>query len=427
MPFPDDPDDEDGFVPPLHPDDRLWRHPSEMAASRRTEPLAPAASGPERVTAVGTPRVWTVAAASLLVGVAVTLAVMSVTGTFEEGPTRTVVEQVEAPSATATGRSAAADRVGPAIVRVDAVRPTGTTSATGVVYRSDGHLLTTADAVVGATSVMVTTPDGAVLAATVVGTDDATDLAVLDVDRDDMATAVMARVTDVEPGEEAMAVEREPDASGPAVVTGHVNALGLRIDITDGSSLHDMIQAALETAPTAAGAVLCTEDGAVLGLLTSRTPAGSPRYTQTSLDTDSPGDADGTATTSTTAAPGTVGTTTQYATPIDYAAQVADEIIETGTVRHTWLGVLGDDLDPTTAASLGRSGATLTRVMADGPAAAAGLREGDVVLAIDGVQTTSMSSLVVALRTHRPGDAVAVTFVRDGQQLATMATLTTRA
>ena len=49
------------------------------------------------------------------------------------------------------------------------------------------------------------------------------------------------------------------------------------------------------------------------------------------------------------------------------------------------------------------------------------------MLALDGVQTTSMSSLVVALRSHQPGDAVAVTFVRDGQQRAAMVTLTTRA
>ena len=414
MPFPDDPDDDAGFVPPLHPDDRLWRHPSELGASRRAEAAAPT---PERVATVGVPRVWTVATASLLIGVAVTLAVLSVTGTFEAHTVHAIVEQVEAPAATgATGEAAVTDRVAPAIVRVDAVRPTGTTTASGIVYRSDGHLLTTADAVEGASSVTVTTADGSVLTATVVGTDAVTDIAVLDVARDDMTTAVMARIADVTAGEQAMAVEREPDAAGPAVVAGHVSALGLRIDTTDGSSLHDMIQAALETIPASTGAVLCTGDGAVLGLVTSRTPAGAPRYTQTSLTSTS---------TSTTVAP--VGMATLYATPIDYAAQVADEIIDTGTVRHTWLGVLGDDLDPTAAAYLGRSAATLTRVMPDGPAAAAGLQEGDVVLAVDGVQTTSMSSLVVALRSHHPGDVVTVTFVRDGDQRVTAATLTSRA
>jgi putative serine protease PepD len=421
MAFPDDPDDESGFVPPLHPDDRLWRHPSEMAASNRATPAAAAkaaAPASDRVHSVGVPRVWTVAAASVLLGVAATLAILSVTGTFDGPSTRTVVEQVEADPVTGgTGEAAVTERVGPALVRVDAIRPTGTTTATGVVYRSDGHLLTTAGAVDGATSITVTTADGSVLPATLVGVDDTTDIAVLDVDRNDMTTAVMARVSDLAAGEQAITVERDPDATTPAVASGHVSALGLRIDTTDGSSLHDMIQAALETSPSSAGAVLCTGEGAVLGLVTDRQTTGSPHYTPTSVAVDG-------STTTTSTAPS--GMATLYATPIDYASQVADELIDTGTVRHTWLGVLGDDLDPGAAAVLGRSGATLTRVMADGPAAAAGLQEGDVVLALDGVQTTSMSSLVVALRSHRPGDVVAVTYVRDGDQQVAMATLTTR-
>jgi S1-C subfamily serine protease len=65
--------------------------------------------------------------------------------------------------------------------------------------------------------------------------------------------------------------------------------------------------------------------------------------------------------------------------------------------------------------------------MPDSPASAAGLQEGDVVLAVDGVQTTSMSSLVVALRTHHPGDEVHVTYTRDGVQSDVVVTLTNRA
>jgi putative serine protease PepD len=349
--------------------------------------------------------------------VAVTLAVLSVSGTFEGGGVRTVVEQVEAAAPDGDSASAVNARVAPALVQVDAQRPDGSTTATGVVFRSDGHLLTTADAVADATSVTVTAADGSVLPATVVGIDDVSDLAVLDVDRDDMATAVLARVTDLEAGDQAVAVQRQPDAASPEVATGHVSALGLRIDTTDGSSLHDMIQAALETAPDSAGAVLCSDEGAVLGLLTSRRPHTDPSYSATSVALDEP------TTTTTTES----GMATLYATPIDYATQIADEIIETGTVRHTWLGVLGDDLPVAQAAALGRSGAVLTRVVPDGPAALAGLAEGDVVVALDGVQITSMSSLVVALRTHGDGDVVTLTFIRDGAQRVATVTLTSRA
>jgi len=419
MPFPDDPDDEHGFVPPLHPDDRLWRHPSEIAAARRAEAAGNVGAGPadpptagERVTSVGAPRMWTVAAASVLLGVAVTLAALSVSGTFEESPVDTVVERVQV-AAPADGTSPA-ERIGPALVRVDAVHPSGTVTVTGVVFRSDGHLLTTADAVEGATALSVTTHDGTVLVAEVVGTDPTSDVAVLDVDADDMPTAVLGQVAALNPGDEAIAVEREPDGGSPGVATGHVSAIGLRVDTTDGQSLHDMIQAALETPPTA-GAVLCTGDGAVLGIVTGRQAVEGPAYTPTSATLDG------------TPATAAAGMATLYATPIDYAAQVAAEIIETGTVRHTWLGVLGDDLDPTTAARLGRGGATLTRVVPGGPADRAGLEEGDVVLAVDGVQTTSMSSLVVALRSHRPGDVVSVTYVRGDAQRVAEVTLSDRA
>jgi putative serine protease PepD len=413
MPLPDDPDDEIGFVPPLHPDDRLWRHPSEMAAARRATNNPPPT---DRVDVVGAPRIWTVAAASVLVGVAVTIGVLSIIGTFDKGGVRTVVQQVEVDTS-ADGSVPLSDRIGPALVRVDAVRTDGTVTATGVVFRSDGHLLTTADTVAGATAVTVTTNDGAVLTATVVGTDATSDLAVLDVDRDGMATAVLGRVADLRAGDDAVVVEREPGAASPGVATGHVNAVGLRVDTTDGGTLHDMIQAALETTPATAGAVLCTDDGAVLGLVTGRRAARAATYTPTSAALDG-----GTTTTASTTSMATL-----YATPIDYAAEVAAEIIETGSAHHTWLGVLGDDLDPTTAGRLGRGGATLTRVEPDGPAEAAGLQEGDVVLAIDGVQTTSMSSLVVALRSHRSGDVVSVTFVRDGAQRVASVTLTDRA
>ncbi len=413
MPLPDDPDDEIGFVPPLHPDDRLWRHPSEMAAARRATNNPPPT---DRVDVVGAPRLWTVAAASVLVGVAVTIAVLSITGTFDKGGVRTVVQQVAVDTST-DGSVPLTERIGPAIVKVDAVRADGTVTATGVVFRSDGHLLTTADTVAGATSVTVTTNDGAVLAATVVGTDSSSDLAVLDVDREGMATAVLGRVEDLRAGDDAVVVEREPGAASPGVTAGHVNAVGLRVDTTDGGTLHDMIQAALETTPATAGAVLCNEDGAVLGVVTGRRATRAATYTPTSAAIE------GTTTTTGVA----TGMATLYATPIDYAADVAAEIIETGSAHHTWLGVLGDDLDPTTATTLGRGGAALTRVEPSGPAEVAGLQKGDVVVALDGVQTTSMSSLVVALRSHRPGDVVSVTYVRDGAQQVASVTLTDRA
>lgn len=427
MASPDDPDDDTGSGPPLHPDDRLWRHPSEMAGAARStsRPIEPGtrSEGHESAAPVGSPRIWTMATVGLVLGVAATLAVLSVVGTFDESPVKTVVQQVETALPTnAEGISVVADQVGPALVQIAAVKDGVTRTSTGIVYRSDGYLLTTADAVEGADTVTVTTADATVLTPVIVGIDHSIDLAVLDIDRDGMTTAVMGRVADLDPGAQAVTVEREPDAGSPAVAAGHVSAVGLRVDTTDGSTLHDMIEAALETTPHAGGAVLCSRDGAVLGLVTDRDLAPDDPFTVAAATVVSAS----TATTATTATPSPVGMATLYATPIDYASQIADEIIATGAARHTWLGVLGDDLDPSQAAVLGRSGATLTRVVPDGPAAAAGFREGDVVVAIDGVQITSMSSLVVTLRTLHDGDTVSISYMRDGQQRVAMVTLTSR-
>ena len=339
---------------------------------------------------VDSARAWSVAAASLLVGVAATLAALSVIGTFDETTVPTAVERVETQLSTdPSGPAQAAERVAPALVQVDAIGPRGTATATGVVFRSDGHLLTTADAVDEATAVTVTIADGSVLPATIVGVDTDSDVAVLDVDRDGMATAVIGRVSALVPGEQAVTVERAADTASPSVASGWVSAVGLRLDTADGGSLHDMIKAALEIAPTSTSAVLCTPKGTVLGLVTSRQPASSAHLTPTS--TSPPTSPSQTSTPGTPAfgsgAPNDQdeeGMSTRYATPIDYAAQLADEIIASGSARHVWLGIVGADLDDAAAAVLGRSGAKLTRVVPDSPAAAAGLEDDDVVLAIDG-------------------------------------------
>ena len=417
MPLPDDPEDEPGFVPPLHPDDRLWRHPSEMAAARRSAAgeggddsgaPPPRRPGPASGGADGAgSRPWGVAAASVVVGVAATLAVLAMAGALDR-PVRTVIEQVDADTTAPSAPDDVVESVGPALVQVSAARADGTSTATGVVLRPDGHLLTTADAVDGADQLTVTTDDGAVLPAAVVGVDREYDLAVLDVDGEGMATARLADLSDLSPGTEAVAVARAPDG-GPEVSGGRVAALGQHVATGDGSAdLFDMIKAALELAPSSPGAVLCSLEGAVLGLVTDRTPAAAgPATTPTSLAVETSAGPP-----PTPAAPSMVA---RYATPIDWAAQVAEELIAKGSAHHTWLGVVVEDLDSSSALSLGRSGARVTTVTSGGPADRAGLEVGDVVVALDGTPVASMSELVVALRGHRDGDEVTLRYLRDGE------------
>jgi S1-C subfamily serine protease len=106
-----------------------------------------------------------------------------------------------------------------------------------------------------------------------------------------------------------------------------------------------------------------------------------------------------------------------FATPIDLARSVADDIIETGSAHHVWLGIEGIDLDHATADELSVAGGARIHKVVDGsPAALAGLEEDDVIVSVEGEDVESMSALIVALRSHDPGDKVHIGYVRDGQR-----------
>ena len=135
-----------------------------------------------------------------------------------------------------------------------------------MVFRSDGHILTTADAVSGAESLTVVTSTGSVLPAALVGTDASSDVAVLHVDAENLPTAVLGHVDQVAAGDPTLGVAPTADpSSGPSVVEGTVTSTGTRVDLPDGQSLHDMITATLDSTGVVPGTVLCAGDGSVVG------------------------------------------------------------------------------------------------------------------------------------------------------------------
>jgi S1-C subfamily serine protease len=106
-----------------------------------------------------------------------------------------------------------------------------------------------------------------------------------------------------------------------------------------------------------------------------------------------------------------------FATPIDIARSIASELIATGKATHVWLGVEGSDVDQATADRLEVVGGAVVKRVVDGsPAASAGFKSGDVIVAVDGNAVRTMASLVVALRSHKVGDRVKVSFMRDGDR-----------
>ena len=368
--------DEGEFRPPLPPEDRLWRHPSEVGD----------AGG--RGGRLGSP--WVVGTASALVGAGAALAVTALFGGLgTQVVERDVVERVSVPaSVTLPVRGPDPPSVGdvtadtaPGIAGLELVGgEVGTASA--VVLRDQGYLLTSAEVLREVEEVDVRLADGREFDAEVLGLDELTDVAVLRAEADDLPTAVLGSAEDVVVGEQTLVVGAPAGPDGHQVTNGIVSSVSRTVHRGDRAPLYDMIQTDAPTPSAAIGGALLDHTGAVVGITS---PAG-----------------------------GDSGLTS--ATPIDLARRVADDIIRTGGARHVWLGISGDDLAAAEAEDLGvAGGAVVRRVTGESPADEAGLRPDDVILSVEGTAIESMDRLVIALRNHRPGETIRVGYMRDGQ------------
>ena len=397
-------DDGDDLVPPLPPEDRLWRHPSEMGAAALASPVAVA---PVARSARPTSP-WLVGAVDGITGAVATLAVVVAFGGFDDGTgvERTVVERVAvAPTATLPvsiddplgGNEAVAALtagIAPALARVEGTRApaedsttVSTTTGSAVVFRDDGYLLTSADLVDHSVAVAVILGDGAPRDGRVVGTDPLTDVAVVQIEAERLPTAVLGSVEDLAVGQPALIVgSAGGSGDGPAVTSGIVSALGRSLPpATAGApTRHDLIQTDAALDPTATGGALIDRRGALVGITTH-----PPDETTGGLS---------------------------FAIPIDTARAIATEIILTGTVHHAWLGIEGSDVEARTADDLQLDGGAQVAAVAEGsPADEAGLAPDDVITSVDAASVTSMADLVVELRRHEPGATILIAFVRDGR------------
>lgn len=387
--------DDVEFRPPLPPADRIWRHPSEVAAASRAAPERPAAAAPSpggSVLQMRSPQTLAALTAAAVLGAALSLGTVAALGGFDRGTT-VVSERVAMPPTVreASAADAVAEIVAataPSIVAVRAEQGEDSVAGTATVLRSDGYLLTNAALVADATAIETRTHDGASRAATVVGIDRVTDVAVLRVDATDLVPAVFGSTAHVSVGHRAIAIGAPDDGGWSTVVTtGVVSALGQRLQLVDGPVMHGMVLFDAPMSPGLAGGPLLDDRGTVIGV-TSAVPAED--------------------------AEGRFG----VATPIDVARHVAEQLIAHGDVRHVWLGIEGRDLASAEAMELGIAGAAaIGGVAADGPAALAGIRAGDVIVQVGDTTVDSMSDLIWLLRTHEPGDRVALTLLRDGERL----------
>lgn len=395
MEFVDPEDEPQPFRNPLPPEDRVWRHPSEMGPVR-----APAR---RQLWVVGI----TAAVAASLISTGLAVVAGTVLGAGDRAGSVTGENRatlVSLPGGAAGGNGDVvqiAERIRPAIaqLKVGTGQNGVSSSGSGVIFRSDGEVLTNAHVVDGATSVTVVLSSGQELPATVVGSDPDSDTAVVKIDGGPFPVAELGSAAELKVGQQAIAIGSPFGLTGgPSVTVGVVSALHRSV-LTRNSTrvLMDMVQTDAPIAPGSSGGALLDAGGRVIGITTAVavSDAGSDGF--------------------------------GFATPIEVARSSAMQLVDTGTIASVWLGVEGSDLDGAAAVDLNvPGGARVDKVMAGSPAEQAGIAPKDVIVSVDGRPVTSVGMLVVAVRTHRPGDVVTLDVVRGHQHQGMKATVAER-
>lgn len=292
---------------------------------------------------------------------------------------------------------AVAARVEPSVVTI----LTGGGNGSGVVYAADGLIVTNEHVVRGTTTVQVAFADGHRVAGTVRAADAVTDVALVQADRRDVPPARFQPALPVV-GSLAVVIG-SPLGFENSVTAGVISGLHREIpgSATQGSqSLVDLIQTDAAISPGNSGGALVTAAGEVVGLSEAYIP---PQAGAVSLG---------------------------FAIPAATVIDVADQLQRTGRARHAFAGLAPAAITPDIAARLGlpgTDGVIVGGLVPGGPAEAAGLRPGDVLLALDGQPLRRPEDFLAALRPRDPGDVVTLR-VRgtDGAQRDVAVTLTDR-
>jgi serine protease DegQ len=287
------------------------------------------------------------------------------------------------------------DQVQPSVVSVITEMGQGS----GVVYRQDGFVVTNNHVAGGASKVAVVLANGQRLPATVRGTSEIYDLAVLKVDRDDLPAASFVHALP-EVGSLAIAMGN-PLGFENSVTAGIVS--GLNREIPSGGqapSLVDLIQTDAPISPGNSGGALVGGDAEVIGINVAYLPP--------------------------TAGAVSVG----FAIPAPTAVHAVDQLIENGKVNVAYLGIRPVQVTPdlNQAFDLGAdTGVLVSAVIEGGPSAKAGVKPGDVIVGMDDRRIELVEDLFAELREHEPGTTVTLTITRKGEQKKLDVTLGTLA
>jgi putative serine protease PepD len=320
---------------------------------------------------------------------------------------------------TAPDWTATAAAVEPSVVAITVGSAASGSEAqgSGIILDTSGHILTN-NHVATATdgNITVTLTDQRTYAAKIVGTDPSTDLAVLKITNPpkDLKPASLGDSDKLAVGQPVMAVGN-PLGLADTVTTGIVSALdrpvttqasgGQGLDSSGGNAvITNAIQTDAAINPGNSGGALVTANGQVIGINSSIASLNGGSFGGSGES-------------------GSIGL--GFAIPINEAKTISQQLISSGTVKHPYLGVSLQDgsVDQSGAQ---RAAAIIASVQSGTPAASAGLKKGDAVIAIGGDPVNGSLSLTAQVRERAVGDKVTLTLIRDGKQITVSVNLAAR-
>jgi Do/DeqQ family serine protease len=271
---------------------------------------------------------------------------------------------------------------------------TETNLGSGVIISNDGYIITNQHVIDGADEILISLPDGRGSQAVLIGEDKETDIAILQIPISGLSRIKLAPDQPVRVGDVVLAIGN-PLNVGQTVTMGIISATGRnRIGL---NTFENFIQTDAAINPGNSGGALVNANGELIGINTAI-------FNQAS---------------------GTQGI--GFAIPTSISLDIMQQLIDHGKVSRGWLGVEGIEITAKAALSTGNpniKGALIVGVFIDSPADMAGIRSGDVLVAIDGKSVLGVRDLLEKVSFHKPGNALEITVYR-GQKKFTFKTIAT--
>lgn len=269
-------------------------------------------------------------------------------------------------------------------------------TGSGVIISADGYIVTNNHVVADAEKIEITLHDKRLLIAKVIGLDPNTDVALIKIEAENLPTLSFANSDALKVGEWVVAVGN-PFNLESTVTAGIISAIGRSINILEGKSpIESFIQTDAVVNPGNSGGALVNTMGDLVGINTA------------------------------IASPTGVFAGYSFAVPSNIVAKIVTDLREHGTVQRGYLGAIIRGIDGRYAQEMKlpvNEGVYIDSVLADGAAAKAGLKQGDIIKEMDGISISTSSKLLEMVGRKRPGDEMVVTVLRDGADKKVTVTL----